>query len=77
LIKAKKSNFSPVNSLRAEGDPATCVFLLLVEALRLTQRVGNQDILLKQHDTPTLFGEVPLLMGVFWASGRAITFVTS
>jgi len=38
------------------------VFLLL-GSLRLTQRVGNQDILLKQHDTPTLFGEVPLLMG--------------
>lgn len=61
--------------LRREGEPADCVFLLLEGSFRLTQRVGNQDVLLKQHDAPTLFGEVPLLMGVpsFWASGRAIT----
>lgn len=61
--------------LRAEGEPANCVFALLEGSFRLTQRVGNQDIMLKEHHTPTLFGEVPLLMGVprFWASGRAIT----
>ncbi|MBV9384956.1 MAG: cyclic nucleotide-binding domain-containing protein [Chroococcidiopsidaceae cyanobacterium CP_BM_ER_R8_30] len=61
--------------LRAEGSPANCVFVLLEGSLSLTQRAGNQDMLLKQIDTPTLFGEVPLLMGVpqFWASGRATT----
>lgn len=75
IDQGKEIRLQPGELLRAEGDPATCVFLLLAGSLRLTQRVGNQDILLKQHDTPTLFGEVPLLMGVsqFWASGRAIT----
>ena len=65
----------PGELLRAEGDPAICVFVLLEGSFRMTQRVGNQDMLLKQHDTPTLVGEVPLLMGVshFWATGRAIT----
>lgn len=61
--------------LRAEGEPADCVFLLLSGSFHMTQRVGTQDMLLKQHHTPTLIGEVPLLMGVpdFWASGRAAT----
>jgi signal transduction histidine kinase len=60
---------------RAEGEPANCVFVLLEGVCRMTQRSGNQDILLVQHDRPTLIGEVPLLMGVprFWASGRAVT----
>lgn len=75
IDQGKEIRLDPGELLRAEGEPATCVFVLLEGSFRLTQRVGNQDILLKQHDTPTLFGEVPLLMGVshFWASGRAIT----
>lgn len=65
----------PGELLRSEGEPATCVFILLEGGIRLTQSVGNQELLLKRHDQPTLFGEVPLLMGVshFWASGRATT----
>jgi signal transduction histidine kinase len=65
----------PGELLRAEGEPANCIFLLLDGSLRLTQRVGNQELLLKQHDMPALFGEVPLLMDVplYWASGRART----
>lgn len=65
----------PGELLRAEGEPANCIFLLLDGSLRLTQRVGNQELLLKQHDLPALFGEVPLLMDVplYWASGRART----
>jgi signal transduction histidine kinase len=61
--------------LRAEGDPATCVFVLLDGGIRMTQRVGNQDLLLKQYEEPSLVGEVPLIMGVphFWATGRAMT----
>ena len=75
IAQAKEIRLQPGELLRAEGEPANCVFLLLEGSFRLTQRVGNQDIMLKEHDTPTLFGEVPLLMGVshFWASGRAIT----
>ena len=75
IAQGKEIRLQPSELLRAEGTPATCVFLLLGGSFRMTQRVGNQEILLKQHDTPTLIGEVPLLMGVshFWASGRAIT----
>jgi signal transduction histidine kinase len=75
IDRGKEIRLQPSELLRAEGEPATCMFVLLDGSLRLTQRVGNQDILLTQHDTPTLFGEVPLLMGVshFWASGKAMT----
>lgn len=75
IDQSQEVRLKPGEILRAEGTPATCVFLLLEGSFRMTQRVGNQDILLKRHDTPTLIGEVPLLMGVshFWASGRAIT----
>ena len=75
IAQGKEIRLQPGELLRAEGTPATCMFLLLEGSFRMTQRVGNQDIVLKEHDTPTLIGEVPLLMGVpyFWASGRAIT----
>jgi signal transduction histidine kinase len=75
IDQGKEVRLQPGELLRAEGQPADSVFVLLEGSFRLTQRVGNQDLLLKQHDTPTLFGEVPLLMGVteFWASGRAIS----
>lgn len=75
IDQGKEIRLQPGELLRAEGEPANCMFVLLEGSFRLTQRVGNQDMLLKQHDTPTLFGEVPLLMGVphFWASGWAIT----
>lgn len=75
IDRGKEIRLQPGELLRAEGEPANCMFVLLEGSFRLTQRVGNQDMLLKQHDTPTLFGEVPLLMGVphFWASGWAIT----
>lgn len=75
IDQGKEVRLQPGQLLRAEGEPADCVFVLLEGNFQLTQRVGNQDLLLKQHDSPCLFGEVPLLMGVshFWASGRAIT----
>lgn len=75
IAQGKEIELQPGELLRAEGTPATCMFLLLEGSFRMTQRVGNQDIVLKEHDTPTLIGEVPLLMGVpyFWATGRAIT----
>jgi signal transduction histidine kinase len=73
--QGKEIWLQPHELLRAEGDPANCMFVLLEGSIHMTQRAGNQDILLKRYDTPTLLGEVPLLMGVphFWASGRAMT----
>lgn len=75
IDQGKEVWLQPGQLLRSEGEPADCVFVLLEGRFHLTQRVGNRDLLLKQHDSPSLFGEVPLLMGVsyFWASGRAIT----
>lgn len=75
IDQAKEVWLQPGELLRAEGDPADCMFALLEGSLRFTQRAGNQEMMLKQHDTPTLLGEVPLMMDVpyFWASGRAIT----
>lgn len=75
IDQGKEVRLQPGQLLRAEGEPADCVFVLLEGSFRMTQRVGNQDLLLKQHDMPDLVGEVPLLMGVpqFWASGRAVT----
>jgi signal transduction histidine kinase len=65
----------PGKTLRREGEPADWVFILLEGSLAIVQQVGNQELLLKRHDTPTIFGEVPILMGVpnFWASGKAIS----
>lgn len=60
---------------RAEGDPAEHVFVLLEGEVRITQKVGNQEILLATYKPKTLFGELPILTGVpyYWASGRALT----
>jgi signal transduction histidine kinase len=60
---------------RSEGDPAEHVFILLEGQIRITQKVGNQELLLAIYDAKTLFGELPVLMGqeYFWASGRAVT----
>ena len=60
---------------RKEGDRADHIFLLLEGEVRITQTVGNQEILLTTYQAKTLFGEIPVLLGdeFFWASGRAIT----
>lgn len=60
---------------RREGDPAEHVFLLLEGEYWITQRVGNEEVLLKAAKAKDLFGEVPTLMGIdyFWASGHART----
>ncbi|MEC4814595.1 MAG: ATP-binding protein [Scytonema sp. PMC 1069.18] len=60
---------------RYEGDPANHVFVLLEGQIRITQKVGNQEVLLAIYEPKTLFGELPVLMGQthFWASGRAVT----
>ncbi len=60
---------------RKEGDRADHVFILLEGEVRITQKVGNQEILLVTYQATTLFGELPVLLGdeFFWASGRAVT----
>ncbi|KYC38465.1 ATPase [Scytonema hofmannii PCC 7110] len=60
---------------RSEGEPANHVFILLEGQIKITQKIGNQEILLAIYDAKTLFGELPVLMGqeYFWASGRAVT----
>lgn len=58
---------------REEGDPAEHVFILLEGEIQVTQRVGAQEVLLATYGPRTLFGELPLLMGIdtFFARGRA------
>jgi len=60
---------------RQEGDLANCVSVLLEGQVRITQKVGNQEILLSIYEPKTLFGELPVLMGCerFWATARAVT----
>jgi len=60
---------------RDEGDLADCAFVLLEGEVRVTQKVGNQEVLLATYTPLTLFGELPILMGQeqLWASGRAVT----
>ena len=60
---------------RHEGDPADHVFVLLEGEVRITQKVGNQEVVLATYEAKTLFGELPILLGDshFWASGRAVT----
>jgi len=59
---------------RQEGDPADHVFVLLAGEVRVTERVGNQELVLATYGPKTLFGELPILMGTpyYWASGRAL-----
>lgn len=60
---------------REEGAPAEHVFLMIDGELRVTQKVGNQEVILATYESKTLFGELPLLLGDthFWAAGRAVT----
>ena len=59
---------------RDEGDLADCVFVLLEGEVRVTQKIGNQEVLLATYTPQTLFGELPILMGQehLWARGRAV-----
>ena len=60
---------------QAEGDPAEHVFVILEGEMRVTQRVGEQEIVLATYGPKTLFGELPILTGssYFWASGCALS----
>jgi signal transduction histidine kinase len=60
---------------RQQGEPANHVFVLLEGQVQIVQDIGSQEVLLATYNTQTLFGELPVLMGMthFWASGRAAT----
>jgi signal transduction histidine kinase len=60
---------------RHQGDRADHVFVLLEGQVRITKKVGNEEILLATYEPKTLYGELPVLMGqeFFWASGSAVT----
>lgn len=60
---------------RAEGDPADHVFVLLEGEIRVSQQVGDEELVLATYGPKMLFGELPVLMGdeYFWAGGRALT----
>lgn len=60
---------------RAEGSPADHVFVMLEGEVRVSQQVGDEELVLATYGPKTLFGELPVLMGdeYFWASGRALT----
>ncbi|MBO3459677.1 ATP-binding protein [Aetokthonos hydrillicola Thurmond2011] len=76
LLKQGKEVWREAGEIhRREGDPADSVFVLLEGQIRITQKVGNQEILLATYEPKTLFGELPVLMGqeYFWASSRALT----
>jgi signal transduction histidine kinase len=75
LEQGKEVWLQPGEIHRAQGSPAEHVFVLLEGEVRVTQKVGNQEIILATYSPKTLFGELPVLMGKthFWASSRALT----
>jgi len=75
LEQGAEVHLQPGELHRKEGDRADHVFILLEGEVRITQKVGNQEILLVTYQAKTLFGELPVLLGdeFFWASGRAVT----
>lgn len=60
---------------RAQGDPAEHVFVMLEGEVRVSEKVGDREMVLARYKAKTLFGELPILMGtpIFWASGRAVS----
>ena len=60
---------------RAQGDPAEHIFVMLEGSVRVTEKVGEQELVLATYGPNTLFGELPILMGMteFWATGRALS----
>ena len=60
---------------RAQGDPAEHIFIMLEGSVRVTEKVGEQELVLATYGPKTLFGELPILMGTteFWATGRSLS----
>ena len=58
---------------RHQGEPANHVFVLLEGEIRISQKIGEREVLLATYKPKTLYGELPVLMGEthFWAAGRA------
>lgn len=60
---------------REQGDPADYVFVLLEGEVQVTEKVGDRELVLVTYRAKTLFGELPILLGIpyYWAAGRALT----
>lgn len=60
---------------RAQGDPAEHIFVMLEGSVVVTEKVGEQELVLATYGPKTLFGELPILMGTteFWATGRSLS----
>ena len=65
----------PGEILRAQGDPAEHIFVMIEGSVVVTEKVGEQDLVLATYGPKTLFGELPILMGMteFWATGRSLS----
>lgn len=53
---------------RAQGDPAEHVFVMLEGEVRVVEKVGEQEMVLATYGAKTLFGELPILLGIpyYW-----------
>ncbi|HEY9847234.1 MAG TPA: cyclic nucleotide-binding domain-containing protein, partial [Candidatus Caenarcaniphilales bacterium] len=60
--------------LLTEGEPADYCYVLLEGSMQLTKKLANQDTLINIFQGGTVFGEIPILLGVpYFVSMRALT----
>ena len=63
---------NPGEMLFNQGEPPEYFYIVFEGAVRISRKVGNQDLVLDTYDTGMFFGEVPLLAGTLHlASGQA------
>lgn len=63
---------NPGETLFQQGTPPEYFYILFEGAVRISRKVGNQELVLATYDTGMFFGEVPLLAGtIHLASGQA------
>lgn len=72
--QGKEIWLQPGDIHRSAGDPAEQVFIMIDGEVQVTQKVGNQEIVLVTYGSKTFFGELPILTGEthYWAGGKAV-----
>ncbi|MBD2164594.1 cyclic nucleotide-binding domain-containing protein [Calothrix membranacea FACHB-236] len=72
--QGKEIWLQPGDIHRSAGDPADQVFIMIDGEVQVTQKVGNQEIVLVTYGSKTFFGELPILTGEthYWAGGKAV-----
>ncbi|MBD2338741.1 cyclic nucleotide-binding domain-containing protein [Calothrix sp. FACHB-156] len=72
--QGKEIWLQPGDIHRSAGDPADQVFIMIDGEVQVTQKVGNQEIVLVTYGAKTFFGELPILTGEthYWAGGKAV-----